>query len=99
MEDADTTPAKDYGPLHSLLVRACPPHDRRRSGPGKWEYFESPDGKFKSLPLLAAKLKMSAWGVQKWCHENHLPARRAAQIVDLNPEEVSLADFSPFVYM
>lgn len=100
MGDDAKTPPKDYGPLHTLLVRACPPHARKREGKrGKWTYYEDPKGSFKSLPLLAKKLGMTAWGVQKWCQDNHLPAKRATQIVDLNPDEVSLAEFSPFVYM
>lgn len=86
--------------LHQLLTRACPPHSRRKTGAdGKWHYFPNEKGQHKSIALLAKMLEMSAWGVQKWCKSNHIPPRRAAQIVDLNPAEVSLADFSRFIYM
>ena len=85
--------------LHQLLIRACPPHDRKRGENGKWVYFQSEEGKFKSIILLAKLLKMSAWGVQKWCKDQHIPPKRAAAIVDLNPAEVTLADFGRFIYM
>ena len=86
--------------LHDLLIRACPPHSRRKVGAeGKWVYTPDPEGKHKSIALLAKLLGMSAWGVQKWCKDQHIPPKRAAQIVDLNPGEVTLADFGRFVYM
>lgn len=99
MEDEVTKLAPDGNKLHKLLIRACPPHNRVKNSVGRWVYVPAADGKYKSIAILASMLGMSAWGVQKWCKENHIPARRAAQIVDLSPETVSLADFGPFVYM
>lgn len=90
---------KDCGPLHDLLLRACPPHARVRDADGKWGYVPDEKGGTKSIAILAMTLGMSAWGVQKWCKDNKIPPRRANQIVDNNPTEVSLADFGPFVYM
>lgn len=89
---------KDCGPLHRLLLRACPPHRRVRDKDGKWGYEPDKNGT-KSIAILAHTLKMSAWGVQKWCKEDRVPPRRVTQMVDNNPTEVSIADFSPFVYM
>jgi len=85
--------------LHDLLIRACPPHSRQQNSAGRWVYLPDEKGSYKSIAILASLLGMSAWGVQKWCKSNHIPPRRAAQIVDLNPGEVSLADFGRFIYM
>lgn len=88
---------KDCGPLHALLLRACPPHKRTRRGEDL--IYVPDDTGTKSIAILAHTLGMSAWGVQKWCKDGRLPPRRVVQIVDNNPGEVSIADFSPFVYM
>jgi hypothetical protein len=83
---------KDCGPLHDLLIRACPP-----TLDDKTKLERTPSG-VKSIRMLARWLGMSAWGVQKWANTGRIPPQKARKIVDLNPEEVTLADFSPFVY-
>lgn len=83
---------KDCGPLHSLLIRACLPHT-------KIDGVLTPDpAGDKSIAILAHTLGLSAWGVQKWANRGKIPPGRVIEIVNTNPEEVSIADFSPFVY-
>lgn len=82
------------GHFHDLLLRACPPVIRSKKT-GKLV----PDASgVKSVALLAEMLGMSDWGVRLWIKKGKIPPMRAQEIVDLNPEEVSLADFSPYVY-
>lgn len=75
---------KDKGALQSLLLRACPPNQ---------------DGE-KSITILANVLGLSAWAVHKWCNRGKIPPNRARDIVDIaDPKsDVTLHDFSPFIY-
>ena len=89
---------KNMGPLHDTLIRACPP---------------DPEG-FKSIPILAVRLEMSAYGIYKWIKAGKLPPDKAKRVVEMNngfwdaqeeqgkniPEDarVSLDDFHQFVY-
>lgn len=92
MESPTILKIKDCGPLHALLIKACPPHSRQNG-----QLVPDPNG-VKSIAILAHSLGLSAWGVQKWVHKGKIPPERVVQIVDNNPSEVSIADFSPFVY-
>lgn len=92
MPQAKERKIKDCGALHSLLIRACPPHTKIDG-----VYVPDPAGT-KSIAILAHTLGLSAWGVQKWANRGKIPPTRVVQIVDNNPGEVSIADFSPFVY-
>jgi len=85
---AETSPAvilrhQDLGPLHDLLLKACPP---------------DPKTGVKSISILAALMKISAWSIHKWIQKGKIPPGRAVEVVDLSEGRVSLADFSPFVY-
>lgn len=92
-----TRKVKDCGPLHGLLLRACPPS--LPMGDGTYKIVEpNTEGAVQSIAALAAHLSMSAWGVQKWCKANRVPPVKARMIVDMNPGEVTLADFSPYIY-
>ena len=73
---------QQLGPLHDLLLTACPPDK---------------DGT-KSISVLAEKLKISAWSIHKWVQKGKIPPGRAVEVVDIAEGRVSLADFSPFVY-
>lgn len=84
---------KDCGPLQALLIKACPPHSRNAKG----DLVPDPDG-FKSTAILAHTLGLSAWGVQKWINKGRIPPDYVMKIVDNNPSEVTIAQFSPFVY-
>lgn len=80
------------GPLHDLLLKACPPH-KKVDG----IYVPDPEG-VRSITVLAHTLGMSAWGVHKWIKNNRVPPQKVRAIVDNNPEVVSLQDFSPYVF-
>lgn len=75
---------KDKGALHRLLLRACPPNKKGE----------------KSITVLAAKLRLSAWAIHKWCNKGRISPNRARDVVDVaDPETgVTLSDFSPFFY-
>lgn len=85
----------DLGPFHDLLLRACPPVKRDDSG----NFVVDPVDGTKSISLLAAQLGMTDWAVRLWIKKGRIPPQKAVKIVDLNPEEVTLADFSPYVYI
>lgn len=74
---------KDGGPLHDLLLRACPPNEKGE----------------KSITILAEKMGISAWSIHKWVKKGKIPPNRVKEIVELAPSEVSLADFTAFVYV
>jgi hypothetical protein len=73
---------KELGPLHDLLLKACPPDENGVT----------------SIPILARSLGMSAWGVFKWIKADKIPPRQAARISQMSDGRVSLDDFTPYVY-
>lgn len=73
---------KNLGPLHDLLLKACPPDEHGR----------------RSIPVLARHLNMTSWGIFKWIKASHIPPKQAARIVTLSEGRVSLEDFTPFVF-
>lgn len=73
---------KPLGPLHDLLLKACPP---------------DAEG-FKSIPILAVELKMTAYGVYKWIKKGKLPPDAAKKVVDRSEGRVTLEEFHEFVY-
>jgi len=90
--------ARDLGPLHRLLIRACPPC--------RWE--PQPDGKRKAVPddtgvksisFLAALLGIDSFSIYKWISRGAIPPKRASDIVDLAEGRATLADFTPFIYI
>lgn len=84
------------GSLHDLLLKACPPCVKD-DDTGRYRPVRGGGG-FKSTNILADLLGMSPWGVHQWIKRKRIPARRAKQIVELNPHAVTLEDFSPFIY-
>lgn len=75
---------RDLGPLHDLLIEACPPNEKGE----------------KSTKILADKLHMSAWGVHLWIKRGKIPPGRAQKIVEIaNNPEITLARFSPWIYV
>jgi hypothetical protein len=72
------------GPLHDLLLKACPQH---------------PISGVKSITVLSDFLGINAWSIHKWVKNGKIPAKRAKQIVDLADDRVTLAEFDPFVYV
>lgn len=83
----------ELGPLHALLIKACPPHSLDANG----KLVPDPNG-VKSIAILAHTLGLSPWSLMKWVHKGKIPPERVMKIVDGNPSEVSIAQFSPFVY-
>lgn len=78
----DARKYKDLGPLHDLLLLACPPDDQGD----------------RSIPILARHLEMSSWGVFKWIKNNKLPPRQAVKVVELSQGRVKLEDFTPYIF-
>jgi hypothetical protein len=74
---------RNNGPLHDLLLKACPANE---------------DGE-KSITILADTLGISAWSIHKWVQKGKIPPGRAVEVVDISDGRVTLADFSPFVYV
>ena len=74
---------KRLGPLHDLLLQACPPNDKGES----------------SITHLAELLGMSAWGIYKWIGAGKVPPAQVVRIVDVSQGRVSIADFSPYVFL
>lgn len=77
---------KELGPMHDLLLKACPP---------------DPNHGAKSITVLAKALDMTPWGIFKWIKAGRIPAGQAKRIVELRPENdrlVSLREFDRFVY-
>jgi hypothetical protein len=73
---------KPLGPLHDLLLTACPPDEEG----------------FKSIPILAAKLEMTAYGIYKWIKASKLPPEQAMRIVEMSEGRTKIEDFHVFVY-
>jgi hypothetical protein len=73
---------KELGPLHDLLLKACPPNEHGE----------------RSIPILAKYLDMSSWGVFKWIKNNKLPPRQAMKIVELSEGKVTIDQFSPYIF-
>lgn len=74
---------RNNGPLHDLLLRACPPNEAGE----------------KSVTILADALGISAWSIHKWVQKGKIPPGRAVEVVDISEGRVTLADFSPFIYV
>lgn len=92
-----TVRRQHLGHFQDLLLRACPPAVK---DPVTRKYRPAKTGEngVKSIAALASMLDMVPWGVQLWIKKRRIPPGRAAQIVDMNPSEVSLHDFSPYIY-
>lgn len=73
---------KELGPLHDLLLKACPP-----DATGD-----------RSIPILAKHLNMSSWGVFKWIKHDRLPPRQAMKIVELSEGKVTIEQFGPYIF-
>lgn len=72
----------NLGPLHDLLLRACP---RNSSG-------------VVSIAVLAKALGMTPQGVYKIIEADKITPERAMQIVEVSRGKVKLEDFHPYVY-
>lgn len=90
---------KDLGPLHDLLLRACPPaildHDT-----GKYRPASSPDElevAVKSVIALADLLRLSKESAYKWIRRNRVPGKHIRAIVAISGGSVTYTDFEPYM--
>lgn len=74
---------KRRSPLHSVLLRACPPDENGS----------------RSIPLLAAKLGTSYQNIYgRWIDQNRIPQHWVHQILLVADGRVSMEDLLPFVF-
>lgn len=70
MPETRVVQLRDVGPLHGVLLRACPPN---KSG-------------VASVRVLAEWLGMTPAGVYKWIHRGEVPASRVPELLRLQRE-------------
>ena len=73
---------RNLGPLHDLLLKACPPDENG----------------VKSIPILAEAISMTSFGVYKWIKNVKIPADKAVRVVEISGGRVVLEEFHPYVY-
>lgn len=79
---AHKDPSTGTTDLHRLLLQAVP---------------EDAQG-CKSIVHLAKLLDISRSSIWKWIKRDHIPPKRAAQVVKIAGSRVTLADFERFIY-
>lgn len=79
---SDMIRIKNLGPLHDLLLRACPPNDEG----------------MKSIAILAAATGYTPMALYKAIKASKMTPEMAIRIVGIADEGVSLDDFHPYVY-
>jgi hypothetical protein len=72
----------DKGPLHDLLLKACPP---------------DAEG-VKSIPVLARAMKLSPWAIYRWIENARITPDRANEVVKLSKGGVTLEEFYPHIF-
>lgn len=75
---------KDLGPLHQLLLRACPP------GPKAGDA-----GSIKAT--LAPALGVCHQYLYRWIESNRIPAKFAKELVTISNDRITLDEVLPFV--
>lgn len=73
---------KNLGPLHDLLLRACPPDKT-----GK-----------QSLSVLSDLMGVTPWGILCWVHKGRIPPARVNWLVEHSDGRVTREDFLPYVF-
>lgn len=85
MSSAIESRLANLGPLHDLLIRACP---------------VSPEYPMKSIARLATVIGYTPQALYKAIQRNRVSATLARKIVEAaDPDTVSLEDFHPYVYV
>lgn len=75
----------DLGPMHDLLIRACPPN---------------PKTGVKSIPQLAERLGLTRYAIYKWIEAGKIPPHHVLRIVALsNGRLAKREEFDEFVYV
>ena len=78
-----TSRYKELGPLHDLLLEACPPDAKGR----------------KSIVGLANQLNCSHQYVYRWIEKGRVPPQYVKQITELQGCTVTREQFYPFVFI
>lgn len=73
---------KDLGPLHDLLLKACPADN---------------DGR-RSISILADRIGVSTNALYTCIRNNHISPRLVGLILGVADDRVSTRDFDPYVY-
>lgn len=73
---------KNLGPLHELLLKACPP-DKQGS---------------VSIAVLATHVKVSKFAIYKWIANAKISPEKAVLVCQLSEGRVTIEDFHPYVY-
>jgi len=81
--ESSTRKIKDLGPLHDLLIKACPPDNKGN----------------KSIPLLAKALNTSMQNLYKCIDQNRIPTAHQLpkRIIEISDGRVSQEDLIPFL--
>lgn len=77
-----TRKLRNLGPLHDLLLRACPPNEQG----------------IQSIPLLADAVGCTPATIYRWISIDKLPADRAVSVVEVSGGAVALEDLHPYVF-
>lgn len=81
MPEKPASKYSDLGPLHDLLLQACPPDRRGR----------------RSIMILAEKLGVSFQNVYKWIEAGRIPPKRVMDIVKVSKGAVTKEALLQFV--
>lgn len=73
---------KDLGPLHDLLLEACPPNEKGT----------------RSIVVLAGVLGVSHQYVYSWIDENHVPAKFVRPLVEMSDGRVTFDQFHEYAF-
>lgn len=77
-----TSRYKELGPLHDLLLRACPSTPKEP----------------RSIPRLAEALGISHQYVYRWIETKKVPPKFVKKMVELPGSTVSVEEFHPYVF-
>lgn len=79
---ATTRKLKDLGPMHDLLLRACPPDENG----------------IVSIPILADHLGCEAATLYRWMKVERIPPARVVEIVEISGGRVERDEFDAYVF-
>lgn len=78
--NTETSRYKELGPLHDLLLKACPPDAKSK----------------RSIPVLAKFLGCSHQYIYRWIEDGKIPPKFARALAEREGADVQLAEFLPF---
>lgn len=82
MKQAEVSRYKDLGPLHDLLLEACPPDENGT----------------RSIVVLSKKLEVSHQYIYLWIEKGRVPARFVRSLVESSEGRVTYEQFHEFVF-